>query len=84
MKKTVAVFLAAAFVMLTLPVRNLAASAPGGSGALTGYIFDEDMKTPVRNAVVKLRNVATLREYESERRTPSACTRSPRSLRDGT
>jgi hypothetical protein len=66
MKKMVAVFLAAAFIMLTLPVRNHAAGAPGGSGALTGYIFNEDMKTPVRNAVVKLRNVATLREYQSE------------------
>jgi 5-hydroxyisourate hydrolase-like protein (transthyretin family) len=66
MKKILAVFLATAFVLLTLPVRDFAAAAPRGNGALTGHIFDEDMRTPVRDAVVKLRNVITQQEYESE------------------
>jgi hypothetical protein len=66
MRKILAVFLAGAFVLLTLPVRDLAAGAPRGNGFLTGHIYDEDMRTPVRNAVVKLRNVTTLQEYESE------------------
>jgi len=64
--KALAVFLAAAFVLLTLPVRDFAAGAPKATGSLAGHIFNEDMKTPVRNAVVKLRNVASQLEYESE------------------
>jgi hypothetical protein len=66
MKKILAVFLIGAFVLLTIPVPYFAAAAPRGSGALAGHIFNEDMRTPVRNAVVKLRNVATQKEYESE------------------
>ena len=64
--KPLALFLAAAFVLLTLPVRDFAAGAPKTNGALSGYIYGEDMRTPVRNAVVKLRNVANQKEYESE------------------
>jgi len=64
--KPLAIFLTAAFVLLTLPVRDFAAGAPKANGALSGYIYGEDMKTPVRNAVVKLRNVASQKEYESE------------------
>ena len=64
--KPLALFLAAAFVLLTLPIRDFAAGAPKSNGALAGHIYDEDMRTPVRNAVVKLRNVATQKEYESE------------------
>ena len=66
MKKILAVFLIGAFVLLTIPVPYFAAATPRGSGALAGHIFNEDMRTPVRNAVVKLRNVATQKEYESE------------------
>ena len=58
--------MAAAFVLLTLPVRDFAAGAPKSNGALSGYIYNEDMRTPVRNAVVKLRNVTSQKEYESE------------------
>jgi hypothetical protein len=64
--KVLVMFLAAAFVLLTLPVRNFALGAPKATGALSGHIFNEDMKTPVRNAVVKLRNVTSQLEYESE------------------
>jgi hypothetical protein len=68
MRKTVVVFVIGAFVLLTIPVWNYAAPAPRPrpSGSLAGHIFNEDMKTPVRNAIVKLRNVETLKEYESE------------------
>jgi len=64
--KVLAMFLAAAFVLLTLPVRDFAAGAPKANGALSGYIYGEDMRTPVRNAVVKLRSVDSQKEYESE------------------
>jgi len=67
MKKTLAVFLVGALILLTVPVAQIAAAAaPKGNGALAGYIYSDDMRTPVRNAVVKLRNVATQQEYESE------------------
>jgi hypothetical protein len=64
--KPLALFLAAAFVLLTLPVRDFAAGATKPNGALSGYIYGEDMRTPVRNAVVKLRSVDNQKEYESE------------------
>jgi len=77
MRKILAVFLAGTFILLTLPVRNLTAAAPKGSGALAGHIYNEDMRTPVRNAVVKLRNVATQKEYESEPTDPEGMYRIP-------
>ncbi|MCJ7484686.1 MAG: hypothetical protein MUQ25_00770 [Candidatus Aminicenantes bacterium] len=64
--KPLALFLAAAFVLLTLPVRDFAAGATKPNGALSGYIYGEDMRTPVRNAVVKLRSLDSQIEYESE------------------
>jgi len=66
MRKVLAVFLMGAFVLLLLPVWEFAAVAPKGNGALAGHIYNEDMRTPVRDAVVKLRNVTTLKEYVSE------------------
>jgi hypothetical protein len=66
MNKLVAVFLIGTLVMLTAVLPWPASAAPRGSGALTGHIFNEDMRTPVRNAVVKLRNITTQKEYESE------------------
>ena len=66
MRKVLAVFLVGAFVLLLLPVWEFAAVAPKGNGALAGHIYNEDMRTPVRNAVVKLRNVTTLKEYVSD------------------
>lgn len=76
MKKFLAVSLVLAFVLLTLPVRELFAGAPG-TGALTGHIYNEDMRTPVRNAVVMLRNVATQKEYESDPTDPEGLYRIP-------
>jgi hypothetical protein len=77
MKKFLALFLVAAFISLTFPVSRLSAAAPKGSGALAGHIYDEDMRTPVRNAVVKLRNVTTQKEYESEPTDPEGMYRIP-------
>ena len=58
----------AAFALLVAPVREFAQSkAPAAGGSLVGFIYDKDMKTPVPNAVVKLRNVAKARAYESAR-----------------
>jgi hypothetical protein len=77
MKKILAVLLAGAFLVLTVPWPPAASAAPKGSGALAGNIYNEDMRTPVRNAVVKLRNVATLQEYESQPTDPSGMYRIP-------
>jgi hypothetical protein len=57
----------AAFVLLVTPVAPFAqGKAPAAGGSLVGFIYDKDMKTPVPNAVVKLRNVAKATEYESQ------------------
>lgn len=77
MKKCVAVALMVAFVMLALPVRDLAAGAPRGSGTLVGHIYDDDMRTPVRNVVVVLRNLATQEEYWSEPTDPDGMYKIP-------
>jgi hypothetical protein len=37
-----------------------------GTGSLTGFIYGDDMKTPVEGAVVMLRNVLTGAIYQSE------------------
>jgi len=66
MRRPLAAFMALAFMLLIMPLQELAVAAPRGSGALVGHIFNEDMKTPVRNAVVKLRNLITQQEFESE------------------
>jgi len=63
-----AVGVLAAFVLLVTPVAEFAqakAAAPAAGGSLVGFIYDKDMKTPVPNAVVKLRNLAKATEYES-------------------
>jgi hypothetical protein len=76
MKKLLVVLLSVAFVLMTIPVAQIAA-APKGNGALAGHIYNEDMRTPVRNAVVKLRNVETLKEYWSEPTDPEGMYRIP-------
>lgn len=70
MRKVLSVFLVSAFVLLTLPVRELAAAEEPGTGVLVGHIYGEDMRTPVRNAVVVLRNLASQKEYWSEPTDP--------------
>jgi hypothetical protein len=46
------------------PARDFA-QAPLRGGTLTGQVFGADMKTPVVNATVKLRNLNTQKEYSS-------------------
>lgn len=70
MRRVLGIFLIGAFVLLTVPVGEFAGVAPKGNGVLAGHIYGEDMRTPVRNAVVKLRNVATLKEYASDPTAP--------------
>jgi hypothetical protein len=66
MRRIIALFLSGTFILLTVPVRDFAVPAPKGNGALAGHIFNEDMRTPVANAVVRLRNLTTQKEYESQ------------------
>jgi hypothetical protein len=77
MKKQGAVFLIGAFLLMTIPFPRAAEAAPRGSGALAGHIYREDMRTPVRNAVVKLRNIVTQKEYASEPTDPEGLYRIP-------
>lgn len=54
----------AAFMLLLLPLESLARPA-APTGAVVGFIYGSDMKTPVQNAVVKIRNVQDGKEYVS-------------------
>ena len=59
----------AAFLLLVSPVAPFAqgkAPVPAAGGSLVGFIYAKDMTTPVANAVVKLRNVASAAEYVSQ------------------
>ena len=61
--------LIAAVLALFMPVAEFAqgkAPAPASNGSLVGFVFAKDMKTPVANAVVKIRDVSTPRTYESQ------------------
>ncbi len=53
--------LMAAFMLLLMPLESL----PAPAGAVVGFIYGSDMKTPVQNAVVKIRNVEDGKEYVS-------------------
>ena len=53
-----------AFSLFIVPVSEVAwANAKGGS--LVGFVYAQDMKTPVAGAVVKLRNIANQKEFAS-------------------
>ncbi|MBC7362861.1 MAG: carboxypeptidase regulatory-like domain-containing protein [Candidatus Aminicenantes bacterium] len=58
------------FMFLLLPLESLARPA-APSGAIVGFVYGSDMKTPVQNAVVKIRNVDDGKEYVS---TPTDAT----------
>ena len=54
----------AAFSLFIVPVGEVAwANAKGGS--LVGFVYGQDMKTPVAGAVVKVRNIANQKEFAS-------------------
>jgi uncharacterized surface anchored protein len=64
--RVLAVGVLAAFALLVAPVSEFAQSkAPAAGGSLVGFIYDKDMKTPVTNAVVKLRSIEKVKGYES-------------------
>lgn len=52
-----------AFLTIIIPIEGLGQTA--GTGALTGTIYWDDAKTPVENAVVKMRNFQTGKELLS-------------------
>jgi len=54
---------AAAFLSLLLPVEALAQAR--GTGSLIGFIYAENLTTPVENAIVKIKNISTGKEYMS-------------------
>lgn len=54
----------AAFSLFIVPVGEVAwAQAQGG--ALVGFVYAQDLKTPVAGAVVKVRNIANQKEFAS-------------------
>jgi len=54
----------AAFSLFIAPVGEVAwAKAPGGT--LVGFVYGQDLKTPVAGAVVKVRNIANQKEFAS-------------------
>jgi len=53
-----------AFTLFIVPVGEVAwAKAQGG--VLVGFVYAQDLKTPVAGAVVKVRNIANQKEYAS-------------------
>lgn len=54
----------AAFLLLLFPAEAWTQTAEG-TGTIKGYIFQEDMRTPLENAVVKIRNTEDGLEKES-------------------
>jgi hypothetical protein len=60
--------LIAAVLLLFTPIADFAqgkAPAAASNGFLVGFVFDKDMKTPVANAVVRIRSVSAPLEYKS-------------------
>ena len=69
--KWLAVGVILAFFLITLPLELAAQRVPNvrtgsGEGALVGFIYGSDMKTPVTKAVVRIRNLQDGQEYASE------------------
>ena len=54
----------AAFSLFIAPVGEVAWAKTQG-GSLVGFVYAQDLKTPVAGAVVKLRNIASQKEYAS-------------------
>lgn len=69
--KWLALGVSLAFFLITLPLELLSQGITGvrtgsGEGALAGFIYGADMKTPVAKAVVKIRNLQDGQEYASD------------------
>ena len=54
----------AAFALFVVPFGEVA-WAKSQSGSLVGFVYAQDLKTPVAGAVVKVRNIANQKEYAS-------------------
>ena len=54
----------AAFTLIIVPLEGLG-NQGGPTGAMVGFIYGSDMKTPVQNAVVKVRNLNNGQEVVS-------------------
>jgi len=54
----------AAFSLFIAPVGEVAWAKTQG-GSLVGFVYAQDLKTPVAGAVVKLRNIANQKEFAS-------------------
>ena len=59
--KALTIGVVAFLLSLILPFESLAQQV----GALEGIVYQEDMKTPVENAVVKIKNIQTNKEFQS-------------------
>ena len=62
--KVLALGVIGAFLLLLYPAEAWTQAA-GETGSIKGYIFKEDMRTPLENAVVKIRNTEDGLEKES-------------------
>ncbi len=62
-KKCTSIVLSLSLIVLYLP--NLAKAEGNGTGNLIGFVFSEDGTTPVKGAVVTLRNVSTGETFQS-------------------
>ncbi|HCS49126.1 MAG TPA: hypothetical protein DIW61_13070 [Candidatus Aminicenantes bacterium] len=56
--------LVGAFLLLFLPLEGMI-QAPPATGSLVGFIYGENMEAPRANAVVKVRNVVSGKEFMS-------------------
>lgn len=61
--KSVVFFLLISFILFYLP--HPLAAEDGDTGSMIGVVYEEDGTTPVVGAIVKIRNVATGKVYES-------------------
>ena len=52
------------FLLMSSSISTLLAQARTGN--LIGYVYEKDGKTPVKNAIVKIKNITTGQEFESE------------------
>jgi len=57
--------LLAAFALMIIPVASYSQAVAPKNGSLTGFVYGADMKTPVANATVRVRNLNTQKEYTS-------------------
>lgn len=55
-----------AFVFVTVPIDLIADPAESTTGSVSGFLYKEDWKTPVKGAVMTFRNISTKEEFKCE------------------